>query len=718
MFTNNSSFSKNLLLFLFLISYFQGFSQNSTIDSVQTYLKKDTIRVNLLNAAATKIVATDVTKALQWYKEAELLSETLNYKKGKAYSLLYTGRAQVNKGDFQGSLDYFQNALSLYEELKDKNGMANCYSNMGKSYFNLADFPKALENLKRASVISEEIGQLKISSNALMVIGMIHNAQGEYDKSLEHYKKAMLMDEKLGNKKGISTILINMGNLYKQQGDFTLSLEAYNKSLELKKQLGDEYGVASILNNIGTLYQEIENNKAALPYYNKALPIFEKLQRHRDVMGCLSNIGVILMHEKDPKALNIFKKGIRLSQEANDISNVGIFNSNIASFYYLTKKYDESLTYYEKSVKIHKQLGMQRELANSYLNMSRIYYDKKEYDKALQFAREGNEIASELKLLSLQTDYSFLFSKIYYDIKEYKLASENAQMHKELNDSLYKKEKFDKLAQIKYKYAYKDTINSANKSVNALKKTVAISELQKKWLLIGFSGLLIISGFLFALLKIRRVKMQNQQLLLEQKLLITQMNPHFIFNSIQNIRSLINNKHNDEAVDYLGKFSKLTRQILENSNQNYISLTEELEMIENYLSIQQLLYENKFKFTIQLEDDIDTDSIFLPPMLAQPFIENAIKHGLSNTIENGKINVHFYLKENKLYFEVTDNGKGFGTETKVSNHKSLAMTITKERLVFYTKNKDFIVQTDNLITPEGTVGGAKVVFEIPYIYED
>lgn len=212
--------------------------------------------------------------------------------------------------------------------------------------------------------------------------------------------------------------------------------------------------------------------------------------------------------------------------------------------------------------------------------------------------------------------------------------------------------------------------------------------------------------------------MQNQQLLLEQKLLITQMNPHFIFNSIQNIRSLINNKQNNEAVNYLGKFSKLTRQILENSNQNYISLEEEVEMIENYLSIQQLLYENKFNFSVHVEEGIDTESIFLPPMLAQPFIENAIKHGLSNTLSNGKIVVHFYLKENKLFFEVTDNGKGFDTEKTVSNHKSLAMTITKERLVSYTKNKDFIVQTDNLITPDGTIEGAKVVFEIPYIYEN
>jgi LytS/YehU family sensor histidine kinase len=141
-------------------------------------------------------------------------------------------------------------------------------------------------------------------------------------------------------------------------------------------------------------------------------------------------------------------------------------------------------------------------------------------------------------------------------------------------------------------------------------------------------------------------------------------------------------------------------------------------MIQNYLSIQQLLYDNKFSYTVIVEEDIDVESVFLPPMLAQPFIENAIKHGLSNMAENGKIAVHFFLKENKLYFEVTDNGKGFGTHQTGSNHKSLAMTITKERLVNYTRNKNFVVRTDNIFNPDGKIKGAKVVFEVPYIYEN
>jgi sensor histidine kinase YesM len=196
------------------------------------------------------------------------------------------------------------------------------------------------------------------------------------------------------------------------------------------------------------------------------------------------------------------------------------------------------------------------------------------------------------------------------------------------------------------------------------------------------------------------------------------MNPHFIFNSIDNIQSLIYNKQDQEAVSYLTKFSKLTRQILENSNENYIPLSEELMMIDNYLVIQQLLYNNTFDFSITVEDEIDAETILLPPMLTQPFIENAIKHGIQNKMVGGSIDILFSLKDSKLYFEVKDNGSGFKNVPKAENHKSLAMIITKERLNIYTKKSDFTVLTENVLDQHEKVIGAKVIFEIPYIYEN
>lgn len=238
------------------------------------------------------------------------------------------------------------------------------------------------------------------------------------------------------------------------------------------------------------------------------------------------------------------------------------------------------------------------------------------------------------------------------------------------------------------------------------------------FLVFGLIFLVVVYQNYFSKMKQKQIITSLEKQALNQKLLLTQMNPHFIFNSIDNIQSLIYNKQDIDAINYLTKFSKLTRQILENSNENYISLIEEIEMTENYLAIQQLLYNNKFDFKIDVDKLIDTENILLPPMLTQPFIENAIKHGLNNKSENGLINICFYLQEAKLFFEVSDNGTGFDINKQTSNHKSLAMAITKERLINYTKNQDFEVQTSNIIDNNHKIVGAKIQFEIPYIYEN
>ena len=332
----------------------------------------------------------------------------------------------------------------------------------------------------------------------------------------------------------------------------------------------------------------------------------------------------------------------------------------------------------------------------------------------LKYDFEKKEIQQQLiqqnKLASLQLDQQNKLSSIRLEGERRSAleTSKNRLAQQRLKYDFEKKELEQKLIQGK---------KVAKVKLEGEKKTAA----KNNWL-IGLSGvvlLLLLGGYFYY----RNSKQKQAITVLEkdqikQKLLVTQMNPHFIFNSIQNIQGLIRNNKDDDAVNYLSKFSKLTRQILENSNENYISLADELEMTKNYIAIQQLLFDNKFGYTLTVDDAIDTESIFLPPMLTQPFIENAIKHGLGSKEEHGMIRIRFYMKEESLFFEVTDNGKGFDAGIKTENHKSLAMAITKERLVSYTKNHDFAVMAENIISSDESVAGAKVVFEIPYIYEN
>ncbi|WP_300490079.1 tetratricopeptide repeat protein [Flavobacterium sp.] len=213
--------------------------------------------------------------------------------------------------------------------------------------------------------------------------------------------------------------------------------------------------------------------------------------------------------------------------------------------------------------------------------------------------------------------------------------------------------------------------------------------------------------FLYFYFRQKRAIAANRNNELKQQLLLTQMNPHFIFNSVDTIQNLIYEDKNDEAVAYLSKFSQLTLQILENSSLQYISLKEEINMTVNYLAIQQLLY-NNFDYKIIAEDGINTETTFIPPMLTQPFIENAVKHGIAGKKSDGSIQIRFYKKRNKLYFEVTDNGKGLSGETR-EGHRSMATKITSERLYATQETIEIANIIDN-----GIVKGTVSRFAIPY----
>lgn len=367
----------------------------------------------------------------------------------------------------------------------------------------------------------------------------------------------------------------------------------------------------------------------------------------------------------------------------------------------------------QKAGELATELEYAKGKAVCYLRMAGIYNVHRDYEKAQEYASEGMAIANKSELDTLKKPFFMMLSEIQYD-----------KNHHE-PDTTIREEVRDIVAAIKYKYYLKDSLDKSVEKTNFLERDMQNKEnellvvrLQTVLFAVGFVGVLLFIGFGVMWVNVRRVKMKNKQLLTEQKLKRSQMNPHFIFNSIQNVRSLIHGKKEEAAIEYLNRFSRLTRQVLESSDENYISLTEETEMLRNYLSIQQLLYGNMFDFSISVPENMDTDAFFVPPMLAQPFVENAIKHGLAGKQQGGQISVRFLLKNKRLFFEVTDNGTGFSGSRKTENHKSMAMSITKERLSHYSRTAHFKFHAADILDENQQVKGAKVQFEIPYIYEN
>jgi len=585
--------------------------------------------------------------------------------------------------------------------------------------------------------------------------------------ALKNYKKEKNPKTKKVYTEWVATYYSIVASEYSHKTDREKGLIYHDKAIALLRSIKsyDEMYVAYL--SKAAYYVMMEKDDKAIPLIFEALKFFEKdKEKYTEQMPyALQMLYHVYSNQNQfEKAIAYGKKALEcyeLSYTKNPSNHTlylkALSYSDIAYCYIKLKKFKETIAYCNKSLEITKKLGAdtmtglalsrsgeaQMKLSNfeeaeklfrevlamktlseatdniaittSMTGLGKLFYAQGDLKQASVYANKAFPLSKTTGNITLQKDAADLIYLISIRNKDYKKALEMYQFNEKIVDSSQIEASRNALAQQQLKY------NFEKKELNLKLAAEKKNALKNNWL-IALSSLLLVSllGVYFYYLNNKQKQaitvLEKEQI--KQKLLVTQMNPHFIFNSIDNIQGLIHNKKDKEAINYLTKFSKLTRQILENSNENYISLSEEIEMTQNYLAIQQLLYDNKFSFNITVEDNIDQEAIFLPPMLTQPFIENAIKHGLSTTTSQGQIDIHFYLKDAKLFFEVSDNGKGFETVQKTTNHKSLAMTITKERLVSYTKNQDFVVHTDNIKDTNENIVGAKVSFEIPYIYEN
>jgi ligand-binding sensor domain-containing protein len=219
----------------------------------------------------------------------------------------------------------------------------------------------------------------------------------------------------------------------------------------------------------------------------------------------------------------------------------------------------------------------------------------------------------------------------------------------------------------------------------------------------------------------KKLKQQQEEILaekklleLQQKTLRLQMNPHFMFNALNSIQNNIGGGNEQTARYYLAKYSKLMRMVLDNSRNNLITLDDEIKMLDNYLLLEKFSNNDSFDYTIHVNESIEKQEILIPPMIIQPFIENAVVHGMKNIEIRGKISISFDLCQDVLLCIVEDNGVGREIKNNESEHKSTALLVTQERLDLLQENKNY--KTIDIIDLKDNFGkslGTKISIKIP-----
>jgi len=587
-------------------------------------------------------------------------------------------------------------SLKLYQEVGNGYGVTSAYNILGRISVNIGDPDKALEHFTNAYNVAKEIGHLKRESEMLINIGNISYMKGDFDTAIDYYKKSMILNEEFGNRNALRTITNNISAIYVKQGRPVEALEYLNKNLKLSKEENNKEAIGTATLNIGTLHFEMEKYEKGLKYMEEALLMYRELNHKAQIAKCLTGIGgAYAALDEHQKALSFLNEALAINEDIdNKYGLVGCLRQ-VGGLNMRMSQPNKAISNLKRCLKISESLGDKLSICNSHISLSEAYIMLNNYSKALHYGLKGEKIANELKLIQERKIAKDLLSQIYEANGDYKKGLNKYKQFKTLNDSLFNKEKIEKIAQLENEYKFKQELDSANIRELQLTKTVMTKsqdlEKSQRNLLLGiitFLVLALIMGGIIFFLKLRHEKAKTQNVVIEQKLLRSQMTPHFIFNSLSVLQGMILNKEENNAVTYLSKFSKLLRATLENSRHKIVGLSEEISAINDYMTLQNLAVNPPFEYSLDIAPNIDTAIFKIPPMLIQPFIENTIEHAFPNKKEDKQIKVALTYDNGVLKCTIADNGIGIAlkNEETESSKKSLAITITSERLKELSKD--------------------------------
>ena len=580
----------------------------------------------------------------------------------------------------------------------------------------------ALNISVKAIEVAEKIGYHNGIANTYLRTGELYSETGNREKADDYLQRALKSSKEYHLKKTEVKVLDKMGATSEQNGDYANALSCFTESLNICKAINDSAGMAQSYKLIGHCFSSQDNFNEAFKNLNNAINIYTSLNRQHDIAGLCTNLSALFFNHKEyPKALNYLYQAINIYNKLNDTGALSNPYNQLATYFQITHQYDSSLYYYTKSLKIAINTGNKIREADALYGIGSLNYDVKKYAEAENYYKEAFSIAKQVVYKDFLFRIPHDLALTYASMQHYKNAYEYMDTSYEMRDSILTDVNQKAIAEMQVKFDVKelDDKNKLLEKENDLKQ----SRLQQKSILMysGFGVALLFLVIGWQLMRQNRLKTNQQKLELEQKQLLAQINPHFIFNCLNSIQQFVVQNDTMNANRYLADFALLMRQTLDNSKDGIISLRREIEYLENYLSFEDMRFEDKFTYTIDCAPDINKDTTEIPSMIIQPFVENAIRHGLCNLeTRKGLLHISFYKQEGFLYCEVDDNGIGMEEAKKLKEqtfikYQSHGMELTRQRLALVSKmhSEDYKITIVNKKDAAGEPAGTTIIIKFP-----
>lgn len=568
-------------------------------------------------------------------------------------------------------------------------GEAFAFNMLGTKYRNLSQYQKAITLHEKALDIAKKSKNIEFEIFSLNMLGVVYRRSDAIKTALDYNQEALALAESIENpsrgiKRSINVSLNSIGNIYTTLEQYDLAIERFKTSLKLEEELGNKLGLAINYQNIGDAQESQGKLKEALKNYEMSLAFNNEINSDMGRVICKNSIAQIYIKQDKPKdALELLLPSLKLSKELGDKYITAYIEINIGWALMKIGQYDNALLHLMQGLNIAQKYNMPSVISLAYNHLSDLEVLRKNHVKALFYHKKGVELNEEIT---------------------------SVRNLRYVNDVIFKYESEKK-----------------NNEIENLKKDNEIVRLQLRKnntvLLVSGIALALLAGIFYILYHQYQLKNEKKLLTLEQTMLRSQMNPHFLFNSLNSIKLYIINNEKKNAVHYLNKFSKLVRKILEASSLKEIPLADELETVDLYMNIENIRFSNEIDFKTTVQRGIDTELIKIPSLILQPFLENALWHGLSSKEGYKKIELNINkTKPGFIEIAIIDNGIGRAAsekikKSKVLKRKSIGLDITKERLSNFSKDYENSFKMDfiDLFDQNNNASGTKVVLTIPTV---
>jgi tetratricopeptide (TPR) repeat protein len=673
------------LIPLQLFAQIHSVTEKYDTDSLQRLVpvRKEKDLVDVYNKLAVSFAYSDPSQCESYAAKALSMANELGYKKGIADAEKYIGQMHVYAGKYPDAVVHFYNALDLYEQIHDNYNLAKLYYDLARVHFYAGNYQKC-----------EEYG----------------------DKALELFLQEKPDGSTLGSLWDIATLKSGFGLLYRMTTRSEMAKEIYRWYCKVMNEEGFEVTnrmVHTLL--LARCFDETGDQDSALWYLSKTLEFPEENESIRALkMESLRLVGMIKYQQGNTEeAEKCFEQVILWIGEKGFLWHSFQSKLMLGDISMKVGQIIKAEEYYLKA------MNDCREMIK---NQSYFRYDSLKYIVSMgaELYFPWPEYYIKTNIWGFQTAIMEKLFGLYQQKGDFRNAIHYHVLFSQAKDTLYELKRNRDLVELQVKYE----TDRKEQQIQLLAEENAFRQLrlnQSRIYLAGMGAmmlLLIIIGIL--LIRQSRIRTRQKMIILQQKLLRSQMNPHFIFNSMASIQDFILANDSKSAARYLSRFAKLIRNILDCSLEEMIPVSREIETIENFLYLQKVRLEEKFDFTITKDESVESEEIRLPAMLIQPFVENAIEHGIRHKPEKGMIRISFQLLDRWLSVRVEDNGVGRKKARELEgdqrkDHSSVSTYLIRERLKILNKKsrRKMTLEIIDLFDDTGMPTGTRIIITIP-----